>query len=168
MKTKLLQPTFAHSLSSILKIINGLRKRRKQQIAFNITSCFMLLGFYPSYAQTCLHSKFASPHNFNITDLKFAYEDTQDISVILVNVYPNPATTGFTVNMQSSNTGIDACVIEVRNLIGQLIILERVPVSDGHMYREVSFKDPIPNGMYMTSVIAGGSHFNKQLIIQND
>lgn len=99
---------------------------------------------------------------------KLADEQANDISVVSVNVYKNPTDRDLTIDMQFSNAIIDVCTVEVRNLVGQVITSEQVSVAHGHLYHEVSFKNRQPDGMYMISVIAGGSRFNEQIIIHND
>jgi uncharacterized membrane protein len=115
-----------------------------------------------------VNGQFTSLHTFTTNPLKLADEQVNDMRVTAVNVYPNPTARDFTIDMQFSNVAIDACTIEVRNLVGQVIRSEKVAVVGGHLFHEVSFKELMPDGLYLISVVAGGSLFNEQLVINND
>lgn len=93
-------------------------------------------------------------------------EDALNESSPTLNVYPNPSTGLFTVDLYLEGVESADADIMVINSMGQLVQRETTAINDGRLSQEIRIAPGSPAGMYMIRVTIGDHVFTKQLIIQ--
>ncbi|MBL4753556.1 MAG: T9SS type A sorting domain-containing protein [Flavobacteriales bacterium] len=77
-------------------------------------------------------------------------------------VYPNPSTGQFVVELNNLDNG--EYKIEIRNIIGQLVITETVNDSNGNFYKNITL-DTGKNGVYFISLVSEAGKITKKLVV---
>jgi len=78
-------------------------------------------------------------------------------------VYPNPTSGEFNVNMNLSATVTTADIIIV-NMIGDVVYSNNTTLTNGNLNAAVNLQNATA-GLYLVKVIAGGNEYNKQIVI---
>ena len=78
------------------------------------------------------------------------------------SVYPNPNTGQFIVEL--NNLDNNEYTIEIRNIIGQLVVNETVNDSNGNFYKKMNLNTG-KNGVYFISLVSESGKITKKLIV---
>lgn len=102
------------------------------------------------------------PRSLNLMARQLCHITREEVSPILVSIYPNPTTSLVTVEVVSlrPETTFD---LQLHGLLGQSIPIEREDQADG--ITTVSLGD-LPNGVYLITVVTEGQRFTKRIIKQ--
>jgi len=84
------------------------------------------------------------------------------INDVEFNVYPNPNTGQFIVEL--NNLDGDEYKLEIRNIIGQLVVNETVNDSNGNFYKKMTL-DTGTSGVYFISLVSNDGKVTKKLVI---
>jgi len=94
-------------------------------------------------------------------------DDTDDeLAAGELNIYPNPTTERFIVDLHLANDVNKEVTIQIYNSLGQLVQEEKTMSVDGTVNKEIHFTNEAPAGSYLVRVIAGDELFTKQLVVQ--
>ena len=85
--------------------------------------------------------------------------DTPENAMVIFNVFPNPATTDITINIQEGVTA--TAKAEIRNALGQMVYTAAIAPGNN----EVSLRD-FQSGLYFVKVINGGKTSVRKIIKQ--
>src|SRR6185369_1029904 len=79
--------------------------------------------------------------------------------------YPNPAGLEFPVDFSIGYSTDANYTLEVKNLIGQNVLVQQGALNNGGFTQNVSLDNQITNGAYFVIVTVDGKQFRQQLII---
>lgn len=88
-----------------------------------------------------------------------------DVAIGSFEVYPNPSTGEFMVNLNFENANTETAFINVFNAIGEVVYTATASVNNGAVQELVSFDAPA--GVYLVKVTANGSNeeYNSRIVI---
>lgn len=104
------------------------------------------------------------------SEVKFGLSDRQNVTTVVadatnnclaVNVYPNPYTEYFTLDVRSDCT--DIIQYTVTNVLGQSVMANSFPATVGEQKLEIR-TDHLPAGNYIIHVFQGANYLAKSLI----
>jgi hypothetical protein len=93
-------------------------------------------------------------------------EDGDDLVEAKLNIYPNPTTGIFVIDLKLANDVNEKVTIQIYNSIGQLVQQEKTNSVDGKVLQETHIANEATGGLYLVRVITEDELFTKQLIIQ--
>lgn len=83
-----------------------------------------------------------------------------------LNLFPNPNSGQFNIDLQMSNMKAQDVRVEVMNMLGQTVLTQITSINDGHLTESVGMPENITSGSYMVRVIVGDKAiFNSQVNI---
>jgi len=84
-----------------------------------------------------------------------------DVNVVF-SIYPNPNTGEFMIEL--NNLAKEDYVIDVRNIIGQLVLTENISKTSGNYFKQVNLENK-ERGVYFVSLTNNGGTITKKLVI---
>ncbi len=82
-----------------------------------------------------------------------------------MQIYPNPTSSTFNVDLTITNATENTATIIVYNMIGEVVYQNTASVIDNNMQAQVSLDNVVSGGMYIVKVIAGNKTFEKNVVI---
>ncbi|MBX7139959.1 MAG: T9SS type A sorting domain-containing protein [Chitinophagales bacterium] len=97
-------------------------------------------------------------------------QKTQEVlndSTVVFNLYPNPTTGTFTLDLQLDDEETTDAEVQVMNMLGQILSIEsgELTVDNGKLKTEIQLGD-VADGMYMVKVTVGDKVFTAQIDLQ--
>jgi uncharacterized delta-60 repeat protein len=83
-----------------------------------------------------------------------------------VNVYPNPTTGNFALDLNIQLAENSIATIQVINALGQIVNSRTIAISNGLLHEEFSLAGNVAFGNYQVRIVAGDVVFTKQIMIQ--
>ncbi|HUM46387.1 MAG TPA: MopE-related protein [Chitinophagales bacterium] len=90
-----------------------------------------------------------------------------DPSGIEMSLYPNPTDGHFMLQMNFTEKRDGNAMVSVYNSLGQSVLQENVPVTDGLLSKEIQLRNSDAAGLYFVRVVYDGHLFNGQLVYQH-
>lgn len=82
-----------------------------------------------------------------------------------MQLYPNPATTEITIQLNALNTVATSADIVVMNMLGEIVVNDFASVNNNSILHTLSLGNEISGGMYLVRVMVDGTMYQQQLII---
>jgi hypothetical protein len=82
-----------------------------------------------------------------------------------MDVYPNPASTQFTVSLNTNTEFSGNADVYVVNLIGEIVYTGMAQSINGVVLNTIELDHAIAGGLYLVKVIANGNEYTEQLVI---
>jgi len=83
-----------------------------------------------------------------------------------LNLYPNPNDGQFVIQLQLNDDVNTQADIQINNVLGQSIYLDRKAIVNGELFAEVKFDATIPAGTYFVQVTVGDKVYRGQIVYQ--
>ena len=80
-----------------------------------------------------------------------------------LNLYPNPNAGIFIIDLNTGTTSEATVDIQIMNMVGQVVYLDRTKLSDGKLQKEVKLGNDIAAGTYFVRVLSGDQVFTGQI-----
>ncbi|HYV93663.1 MAG TPA: MopE-related protein, partial [Chitinophagales bacterium] len=87
-----------------------------------------------------------------------------DLFSPVVNLFPNPSNGQFIVNMQFADDMSGEADIQIFNMLGQSVFLNRVAIVNGELFYQVNFDSKVAAGRYFVQVIVGDKVYTGQIV----
>jgi len=78
---------------------------------------------------------------------------------------PNPNKGQFTIDGLMKSAGTENVTVVITNLVGQVIYLQDVRVTNGRMHHMVSLGASVPNGNYEVSITSSEDHVVYHVVV---
>ncbi|MGB3075304.1 MAG: MopE-related protein, partial [Chitinophagales bacterium] len=76
----------------------------------------------------------------------------------MLSIYPNPAKESFFIQLDLNEEETAALTIEIRNVTGQKIYEEKMPVNKNLFLKEIKFNQSVPEGIYFLKIEKKDEH----------
>jgi hypothetical protein len=90
---------------------------------------------------------------------------TGELEDVSFNIYPNPATDDFTVNLTLNNSAGGQVFMDIYNLVGEVVYTQEFALIDGILSEHIELD--LPGGVYIVNLRTGDDEYMEELIIQN-
>ncbi len=94
-------------------------------------------------------------------------EGVQDQQSPLFSMYPNPTDGNFVLLLNLYDESEGMATLQVYNSLGQVVINENVPVTEGRLMKEINLQEGAARGMYFVNVKFNGQAYNGQIVYQH-
>jgi hypothetical protein len=84
-----------------------------------------------------------------------------------LSLYPNPATSDFTIQLNTSVDTNGPAVIKLINTVGQLAQEQTMQIVHGKLSGDVHVNGTLPDGMYLIEINSGAQQWNQRVVIQH-
>ena len=81
------------------------------------------------------------------------------------NVYPNPTSSTFTVDLVIADELNSTADVFVMNMVGEVIYSGKADVVNGYINNEINLGNDLADGMYLVKVVVDGNQYNQQIMI---
>ena len=81
-------------------------------------------------------------------------------------VYPNPTNSAFVIELHDATKISTAVEIQMFNVLGQSVYLNRIQMSNGMIQQEVKFNATFAAGTYLVKVTVNDRVFVEELVYQ--
>ncbi len=135
----------------------------KNQIVLNDLTCNTEYewGVTSICAEDGSSSSVYSPSEFFTTGACRLSNDNQNTTF---NIYPNPATDDFTVNLTLNNSAGGQVFMNIYNLVGEVVYIQEFALIDGILSEHIELD--LPGGVYIVNLRTGDDEYMQELIIQ--
>jgi len=83
-----------------------------------------------------------------------------------LNLYPNPNGGQFAVELHVADNISSEADVQITNMLGQSIYLDRTAIVNGELFDEVKLDASVPGGSYLVRVIFGDKVYTGQIVYQ--
>ncbi|MBK6481659.1 MAG: T9SS type A sorting domain-containing protein [Chitinophagaceae bacterium] len=90
-----------------------------------------------------------------------------DLQKADLTMYPNPTDGRFMLHLQLNSAETGNATVEIFNSLGQSVLGETLPVTDGELLQEIHLQTGDGAGLYFVRVIFNGELFNGQIVYQH-
>jgi hypothetical protein len=93
--------------------------------------------------------------------------DFSQIGNSSIRHYPNPVQNSFTLEVKTNENSEQEVKVFVENLLGQVVFASVPEEFYGTYKKEISFNQPLNDGLYVIHVIAGNKELTEHLVVQH-
>jgi hypothetical protein len=85
---------------------------------------------------------------------------------VKLTLYPNPNNGVFIVELNIGEANTDPVDIQVLNMLGQAVYMDRTAAIDGKIMKEVKISEEMPSGNYLVRVKCGDQMYTGRIVYQ--
>lgn len=92
-------------------------------------------------------------------------EDMTSDKTDILNIYPNPTSEIFTIDLNIANALSETAIIKIYNITGEVLFETSAEVVSGKLFEQITLDNQISGGIYLVNILTGNKEFNKNLVI---
>ncbi len=92
-------------------------------------------------------------------------EDMATDNADILNIYPNPTSQTFNIDLIVANAASETAIIRIYNITGEVVFETTAEVVSGKLFEQITLDNQISGGIYLVNILAGNKEFNKNLVI---